>query len=126
MPRPLSQELRERFKTYIEEGYSARKAAERLKLSAATGVRWAASIRVSGSAKAHRSGRRKGSGKLGSHEALIIEWVTQDPDITLLQLQSALVEATNVFASQAAFSMALKRLGYSHKKNRWSLQKEDA
>ncbi len=48
MSSALSSELRTRFLEYIEEGLSGRAAAARLKLSAATGVRWQRKWRETG------------------------------------------------------------------------------
>lgn len=115
----LPMALRERFHTLIDEGYSARAAARRLKLSAATGVRWAQKVKQSGSLDIQRMGRPKGTGKLAPYDGLLIEWLGQDADMTLTQLKAALLEATGVSASLDALSKALKRLGYRHKKNRW-------
>lgn len=50
MSAPLPVALRARFKACIEEGLSGRAAAARLKLSPATGSRWARSIRQHGDA----------------------------------------------------------------------------
>jgi len=45
MSAPLPSALRARFQEYIEDGLSGRAAALRLKLSAATGARWARQVR---------------------------------------------------------------------------------
>ena len=45
MPAALPSALRARFQQYIEEGLSGRAAAARLKISAATGVRWQRKLR---------------------------------------------------------------------------------
>ena len=45
MSAPLPSALRERFQHYIDEGFSGRAAASRLRISAATGSRWARAIR---------------------------------------------------------------------------------
>lgn len=44
MSAPFPEALRARFQRYIEEGLSGRAAALRLKLSSATGARWALAI----------------------------------------------------------------------------------
>ena len=49
MPAALPSALRARFQQYIEEGLSGRAAAARLKISAATGVRWQRKLRETGS-----------------------------------------------------------------------------
>jgi transposase len=57
MSAPLPDALRARFQRYIEEGLSGRVAALRLKLSPATGARWALAIRRTGRAEAAPQGR---------------------------------------------------------------------
>mgnify|MGYP002629449610 CR=1 FL=1 len=48
MPAALPMALRVRFREYVGEGLSGRAAAARLKLSAATGVRWLRRLREQG------------------------------------------------------------------------------
>jgi len=50
MSAPLTNALRARFQQYIEEGLSGLAAALRLKVSAATGSRWARAIGMRGRA----------------------------------------------------------------------------
>ena len=73
MSAPLPDALRTRFQNLIEEGLSGRAAALRLKLSPATGARWAFSIRRTGQALAAPQGRPRGKGKLDPHRAFFAE-----------------------------------------------------
>ncbi|NKB29089.1 MAG: hypothetical protein GKR99_16670 [Rhodobacteraceae bacterium] len=79
MSAPLPSALRIRFHRYIEEGLSGRAAALRLKLSPATGARWARQVRMKGHAEPARQGPPRGKGKLAPHreffEELIAPWV---------------------------------------------------
>ena len=59
MSAPLPDALRARFQRYIEEGLSGRAAALRLKLSPATGARWALAIRRKGRADAAPQQRKR-------------------------------------------------------------------
>ena len=83
MSAPLPDALRARFQRYIEEGLSGRAAALRLKLSPATGARWALAIRRKGRADAAPQGRPRGKGKLDPHRALFAEIIAQDGDVTM-------------------------------------------
>ena len=94
MSAPLPDALRARFQNLIEEGLSGRAAALRLKLSPATGARWAFSIRHTGRAHAAPQGRPKGKGKLDPHRTFFAEIIAQDGDITMPELASALHDAT--------------------------------
>lgn len=46
-----------------------------------------------------RKGRPKGTGKLAPYDGPLVEWLTQDADLTLSQLKAALLEATGVSAA---------------------------
>ena len=109
MSAPLASALRTRFQDYIEEGLSGRAAAARLKVSPATGARWALQIRTRGHAKPAAQGRPPGSGKLSAHQAFIEELVAQDPDITLFELRDALAEAEGVEVHHSAIARLLSR-----------------
>ena len=119
MSAPLPNALRERFQHYIDEGLSGRAAAARLKVSAATGSRWARAIRQRGGASPLKQGRPLGRGKLAPYRAFIEELVVQDPDITLYELRDALAMAEGVQVHHSSIAALLKRLGFSYKKNLW-------
>jgi transposase len=71
MSAALPDALRARFQHYIEEGLSGRAAARRLRLSAATGARWAQAIRTRGRADPGPQGRPRGRGKLVPYQAFL-------------------------------------------------------
>lgn len=116
MSAPLPSALRERFQHYIDEGFSGRAAAARLRISAATGSRWARAIRQRGRAMPLKQGRPTGRGKLVPYRAFIEELVAQDPDITLYELRDALAMAEGVQVHHSSIAALLKRLGFSYKK----------
>ncbi|MEP3334030.1 IS630 family transposase [Sedimentitalea sp.] len=117
MSSALSSELRARFREYLEEGLSGRAAAARLKLSAATGVRWQRKWRETGTNAQDVQGRPPGHGKLAAHQGLLEELVAQDGDITLPELAGALASATGVVAHSASIGRFLRKLGYTYKKS---------
>jgi transposase len=119
MSAPLPNALRARFQQYIEEGLSGRAAALRLKVSPATGSRWARAIRVRGRAEPASQGRPPGTGKLAPYWAFFVELVAQDPDITLFELRDALMTAEDVQVHHSSIAALLSRLGFTFKKNRW-------
>ncbi|EAQ43589.1 transposase [Shimia litoralis] len=116
MSAPLPEALRARFQRYIEEGVSDRAAALRLKLSPATGARWALAIRRTGRAEAAPQGQPKGRGKLDPHRDFFAEIIAQDGDITMPELSAALFDATHVRAHPNAIGKFLRKLGYTYKK----------
>ena len=116
MSAALPMALRTRFQEYIGEGLSGRAAARRLKVSAATGVRWLRKLREQGNVAPSVQGRPKGHGKLAPHRAFLEELVAQDGDITLPELAGALEVATQVVAHPASIGRFLRKLGYTYKK----------
>jgi len=120
MSAALPSALRARFQEYIEEGLSGRAAAARLKVSAATGVRWQRKLRETGSVDPQVQGRPRGHGKLADHQAFLEELVAQDGDITLPELAQALEAATGVVAHSASIGRVLSKLEYTYKKSHWS------
>jgi transposase len=120
MSAPLPSALRARFQRYIEEGLSGRAAALRVKLSAATGARWARQIRTKGHALPAPQGRPPGRGKLAPHRGFFEELLAQDPDITLFELRDALADAEGVQVHHSSIADLLSRLGFTYKKSRWS------
>ena len=119
MSAALPSALRARFQECLKEGLSGRAAAARLKLSAATGVRWQRKLRETGSIEPAPQGRPPGHGKLSAHQAVLEELVAQDGDITLPELAGALEAATGVTAHAASIGRVLRKLGYTYKKSRW-------
>jgi transposase len=119
MSAPLPFALRARFQQYIEEGFSGRAAALCLKLSPATGARWAFAIKVMGHAQPAPQGRPKGNGKLAPHRAFFEELIGQDADITLPELGAALEDATGERAHPSSIGKFLCKLGYTYKKRQW-------
>ena len=75
MSAALPRALRARFEECIIEGLSGRSAAARLKLSAATGVRWLRRLREQGDTSPDPQGRPKGHGKLAPHRSFLEDLV---------------------------------------------------
>ncbi|MFQ1702915.1 hypothetical protein ACJ5NV_20255 [Loktanella agnita] len=123
MPAPLSSDIRHRFHALHQEGHSAREIGRRLLISAATAVRFAKQLRRTGGLTAARNSRRRGHGRLVPYEGFSKELVEQDPDITLKELQAALLEAHGVHASLSGIDVVLRRLGLTYKKRALSQMK---
>ena len=94
-------------------------AALRLRISPATGVRWAQRIRRGGDASVAVMGRPVGHGKLAPYAGFFEELIAQDPDITLFELRDALADAHGEKVHHSGIAVMLNRLGYTHKKSRW-------
>ena len=116
MPAPLSPDIRNRFQALHSEGHSAREIGRRLLISAATAMRYAACLRKTGNLLPAANSRRQGHGRLVAYEDFFTELVEQDPDITLKELQAALLEAHGVQASLSGIDVVLRRLDLTCKK----------
>lgn len=117
MGKPYSVDLRKRLVGYVEQGHSARAAAQVFGVSASSGVRFAAAHRDHGSVAPKPQGRAPGTaGKLAGHMDFLLERVKSEPDSTLQELADALKEARGVEVHLSSIHRALIRAGYTYKK----------
>jgi len=117
MSAPLPDALRARFQRYVEEGLSGRSAALRLRLSPATGARWAWQVHRTGRIDPVPQSHLKGRGKLDPHRGFFAEIIGQDAAITMPELSSALLDATGERAHPNSIGKFLRKLGYIYKKD---------
>jgi transposase len=92
MSKALSLDLRTRVLAAIAGGLSCRQAAERFGVSASSAIRWRAMQRRQGDARPKALGGDRRSGRIEAHAATILALVETKPDITLHEIQAALVE----------------------------------
>jgi transposase len=116
MANVLSMDLRVRFKTLMDQGLCAAAAGKMLLVSPATAARWGKKGREGASLEPHPSGPRKGRGRPEPFMPVFLELIEQDPDITLAELQAALLAAHDVTASTSGIDALLRRHGSSYKK----------
>src|SRR5260221_295349 len=88
MPKPLSEDLRERVIEAIEGGASRRAAAERFEVSASSAVKWMQRWRQTGSVAAKPSGGCKSL--LDEHSEWLLALVAGQPDLTLDEVGAAM------------------------------------
>jgi transposase len=81
MPKPYSEDLRERVIEAVESGASRREAAENFQLSPSSAVRWWRRWHDTGSAKAKPSGGSKSP--LDAYAEWLLALVAEQPDLTL-------------------------------------------
>ena len=94
MAKPYSQDLRDRVIGAVDSGISARAASRLFGISESTGIKWVARWRRPGSIGAKRMGGYKRS-PLDSHVDLIVELITEQLDLTVEEIRSALRERGN-------------------------------
>jgi len=88
----LSDDLRIRVVSEVENGCSCRAAASRFGVSAASAIRWVQAFRKTGSPEAKPQGGDRRSRRIEAHRAFIMGAVADRKDITLAELQERLAE----------------------------------
>ena len=113
--RPYPDEFRMLVVEQVEAGSSRRAAGRRLKVSAATAVRWAEQKRRTGRA-AREVLPRKARSPLEAQADWLLELVDREPDLTLDQLVVRMAVAGGVKTSRSALDRFFHRHGISFKK----------
>jgi transposase len=88
MPKPYSDDLRERVIEAVEAGASRREAAENFNLSPSSAVKWLQRWRDTGSAKARPTGGS--TSPLEEHAEWLLVLVSEQPDLTLDEIVAAM------------------------------------
>ena len=88
MPKPYSDDLRERVIETVEAGASRREAAENFNLSPSSAVKWLQRWRDTGSAKAKPTGGS--TSPLEEHVEWLLALVAEQPDLTLDEIVAAM------------------------------------
>ena len=91
MPRPYSQDLRDRVAASVSSGRSCRATARLFGVSVATVVRWSQRFRATGSAAARPMGGRRRLLLLPQRDWLLAR-IAAAPDLTLRAVQAELAE----------------------------------
>jgi transposase len=115
MPRPYSNDLRERVAASVAVGRTCRETAALFGVSVASVVRWSQRQRASGTASAHRMGRQSGR-ELAPQRDWLLERVAAQPSVSVRGLAAELAER-GVRAAPVSVWRVLKEAGFSFKKN---------
>jgi transposase len=119
MPRPLSNDLRERVvRAYLAEEGTAEQLAARFGVGTASVERWVARHRQTGSVAPKEMGGNRNGKFDASSEQRLRHRVLQQPDATLAELVQWLADELNLSVSDSAVDRALRRLGLVRKKRR--------
>jgi len=114
MPRPLSNDLRERIIGAVEGGMSCNAAAKVYRTAASTVIKLVQQWKSTGSYEAKPMGGYRGH-KLSEHKELVLKLVAAKPDATLAEL-GELLKANKVKASRMGIFRFLKHLNLGYKK----------
>src|SRR5215211_7543411 len=114
MPRPYSQDLRDRVVASVAGGRSRRATATIFGVSVATVVRWTQRFRTTGSAAALAMGGRRPY-RLASRRDWLLARIAEKPDLTLRAIMAELA-AEGVKVSYGALWAFFAREGITFKK----------
>jgi putative transposase len=115
MPRPLSNDLRQRVVAAVAKGESSRAVASRFGVAVSSVVKWSQRHRATGSVKPGKMGGHR-KRVLEPHGGFIRERIRQTPHLTLHGLKDELA-ARGVHVSHNAVWLFLRREGLRFKKN---------
>ena len=113
MPKPYSDDLRERVIEAVEAGASRREAAESFNLCPSSAVKWLQRWRDTGSAKAKPTGGSRSP--LEEHAKALLALVAQQPDLTLDEIVAAM-RKRRIPGSRTAVWRFFARHDFTYKK----------
>lgn len=116
MPRPLSNDLRERIVRVVDSGMSRNATARKYDVSISAVVKLIQRWKATGSYLPERVGGQR-KHLLAAHTDKVNRLLTEKPDITVAEMQARLA-AIKIKVSQSAITRFLIHLGHSYKKNR--------
>lgn len=88
MPKPYSQDLRDRVVRAVEAGASCHEAAAAFEVSPSSAIRWIARWRQTGSAAAKPMGGKRSP--LDAHAQWLLALIAAEPDLTLEEIRGRL------------------------------------
>lgn len=109
-------QLRERIVAAREDGHSAREVAKWFNVSKRSVERFWNSYQQSGSIEPKQRGGYRHS-RLEAHADTVRQWIAEQPDLTLQELQQRCMERLEVRIGITALWQQLDKLGLSFKKN---------
>ena len=125
MPKPYSQDLRNRVIDAVERGeMSRRAAARRYEISESAAVKWLERFEQDGSGR--RSAWRPSARQAHAAPGLLEAARTEKPDTTLQALCDRLLAERGVKADASMMSRFFRRIGVTFKKRRsWRASRND-
>jgi transposase len=97
MAKALSVDLRSRVVAAIGSGMSCRQAGLRFGVSASSAIRWRALERSQGNARPKVQGGDRRSERIEKHAERILALAGATPDMTLMEIRTALAEEGTMF-----------------------------
>jgi len=115
MPKPISNDLRERIVRAVDGGMSRNAAAEKFEVSISTAVKLLQLWNETGSWHPHKVGGHRRH-ILAPHKDEVDRLLKEKPDITVAEMRESLAKI-KIKASESAITRFLIHIGQSYKKN---------
>ena len=113
MPKPYSQDLRERVVRAVEAGASCHEAAATFEIGVSSAIRWVAQFRQSGSVAAKPMGGKRSP--LDAHKDWLLALIVAGPDLTLQEIRARLA-ARGILVAASSVWRFCDRAGLTFKK----------
>ena len=116
MTRPLSDDLRRRVVTAVDDGMSRRGAAKRFGIAPSTAIKWVRARRLTGSYRPRAQGGDRRSQRIEARAEVVLALVEATPDMTLAEIAAHLESEHGVRVSQSTVWRFFHRRGITFKK----------
>ena len=116
MTRPLSDDLRRRVVTAVDDGMSRRGAARRFGIAPSTAIKWVRAWRLTGSYRPRPQGGDNRSHRIEARAEVVLALVEETPDMTLAEIAAHLESEHGLRVSQSTVWRFFLRRGITFKK----------
>ena len=116
MTRPLSDDLRRRVVTAVDDGMSRREAARRFGIAPSTAIKWVWAWCLTGSCRPRPQGGDNCSHRIEAQAAAVLALVEETPDMTLAEIATHLEGEHGLRVSQSTVWRFFHRRGITFKK----------
>jgi transposase len=126
MAKSLSIDLRRRVVDAVEAGSSCRAAAERFGIGVSSAIRWVQRARTRGTLEPDKRGGNQRSHRIDAHRDVILRWIEEEPDLTLMEISDRLDAAVGYRPLPSIVCRFFQRHGVTRKKRRRMLPSKSA
>jgi transposase len=126
MAKSLSIDLRRRVVDAVEAGSSCRAAAERFGIGVSSAIRWVQRARTRGTLEPDKRGGNQRSHRIDAHRNVILRWIEEEPDLTLMEIADRLDAAVGYRPLPSIVCRFFQRQGITRKKRRRMLPSKNA
>ena len=125
MTRPLSDDLRRRVVTAVDDGMSRRGAAKRFGIAPSTAIKWVRAWRLTGSYRPRAQGGDRRSQRIEARAETVLALVEETPDMTLAEIAAHLESEHGLRVSQSTVWRFFHRRGITFKNRRTPASSND-